>query len=210
MISSMERNGRADGRTSMRSTRLWRTWWSRWMQERGLPCASMVISSRSEEGDDAAAKVDWGTGAFSCHRGSCARRWRSSKVCDRLRQLQVPFVTYGGFDQLDGACADAVHVNKPETSSVLVAALYGLARRLQLRGYARQPQPSDLNFPFLVGGPITHHKSLGRFGRASGAVPAPPAGLAAHGRYCASLFLARAPSQHAVGIGKRHLHRVGI
>lgn len=50
----------------------------------------------------------------------------SSEICQRLRELHVPFVTYSGFAHLDGACADATHVSKPASPSVLVATVTGL------------------------------------------------------------------------------------
>lgn len=50
----------------------------------------------------------------------------SSEICERLKQRSVPFIIYSGFAHLDGACADANHVNKPASPSVLVATVTGL------------------------------------------------------------------------------------
>jgi DNA-binding response OmpR family regulator len=50
----------------------------------------------------------------------------SSEICERLKERKVPFVTYSGFARLDGACAEAVHVSKPASPSVLVATITGL------------------------------------------------------------------------------------
>ena len=50
----------------------------------------------------------------------------SSEVCERLKERNVPFVTYSGFAHLKGACADAKHVNKPASPAVLVATITGL------------------------------------------------------------------------------------
>jgi DNA-binding response OmpR family regulator len=50
----------------------------------------------------------------------------SSEICQRLKERSVPFVIYSGFAHLDGACADAKHVNKPASPSVLVATVTGL------------------------------------------------------------------------------------
>ena len=50
----------------------------------------------------------------------------SSEICERLKQRNVPFVTYSGFTQLGGPCAEAEHVNKPASPAVLVATLTGL------------------------------------------------------------------------------------
>ncbi len=50
----------------------------------------------------------------------------SSEICERLKERSVPFVIYSGVAHLDGACADAKHVNKPASPSVLVATVTGL------------------------------------------------------------------------------------
>jgi len=50
----------------------------------------------------------------------------SSELCARLKERNVPFVTYSGFAHLEGACAGADHVNKPASPSVLVATVTGL------------------------------------------------------------------------------------
>ena len=50
----------------------------------------------------------------------------SSEICHRLTERNVPFVTYSGFAHLDGACAQAEHVNKPARPTVLVATITGL------------------------------------------------------------------------------------
>lgn len=50
----------------------------------------------------------------------------SSEVCDRLRERKVPFITYSGFDRVDGLCADAPLVKKPATPAMLVATITGL------------------------------------------------------------------------------------
>jgi DNA-binding response OmpR family regulator len=50
----------------------------------------------------------------------------SSEICDRLKHLNVPFVTYSGYTHVDGACADAVHVAKPATPHMLLATVKGV------------------------------------------------------------------------------------
>jgi DNA-binding response OmpR family regulator len=50
----------------------------------------------------------------------------SSELCQRLKERDVPFVTYSGFANLHGACAEADHVNKPTSPSVLLATVTGL------------------------------------------------------------------------------------
>ena len=48
------------------------------------------------------------------------------RFAQRLTERNVPFVTYSGFAHLNGACAEAKHVNKPASPSVLVATVTGL------------------------------------------------------------------------------------
>jgi len=50
----------------------------------------------------------------------------SSELCRRLKEREVPFVTYSGFAHLHGACADVDHVEKPSSPSVLVTTVTGL------------------------------------------------------------------------------------
>ena len=50
----------------------------------------------------------------------------SSELCHRLKERDVPFVTYSGFATLHGACAEADHVDKPASPPVLVATIAGL------------------------------------------------------------------------------------
>jgi DNA-binding response OmpR family regulator len=50
----------------------------------------------------------------------------SSEICERLKERSVPFIIYSGFAHLHGACADAKHVNKPASPSMLVATVTGL------------------------------------------------------------------------------------
>ena len=64
----------------------------------------------------------------------------SSEICARLKERNVPFVTYSGFAHLEGACAGADHVNKPASPSVLVATVTGLLARGPTRiGRQRNP-----------------------------------------------------------------------
>jgi DNA-binding response OmpR family regulator len=53
----------------------------------------------------------------------------SSEICARLKERDVPFVTYSGYTHLGGACAQAVHVNKPATPTVLVTTIKALLAR---------------------------------------------------------------------------------
>ena len=44
----------------------------------------------------------------------------SSGIIERLKERDVPFVIYSGFANLGGACAEAEHVSKPASPSVLL------------------------------------------------------------------------------------------
>jgi DNA-binding response OmpR family regulator len=50
----------------------------------------------------------------------------SQKVCERMKERNIPFVTFSGYDHLVGACREGVHVKKPASISVLVATVRGL------------------------------------------------------------------------------------
>jgi DNA-binding response OmpR family regulator len=50
----------------------------------------------------------------------------SSRVCARLKELDVPFFLYSGHAHSDGACAKALHIAKPASSRTLIAAVVGL------------------------------------------------------------------------------------
>ena len=50
----------------------------------------------------------------------------SSEICERLNERNVPFITYSGFGNIEGACAKGPHVNKPASPSFLVATVKGL------------------------------------------------------------------------------------
>lgn len=50
----------------------------------------------------------------------------SSEICERLTERDIPFVTYSGFNNLEGACASGENVNKPASPTVLVTSVRGL------------------------------------------------------------------------------------
>jgi DNA-binding response OmpR family regulator len=52
----------------------------------------------------------------------------SSSLCERLRELSIPFVLHSGYSAVEGACRDAVFVAKPENPEVLVTTVEGLLR----------------------------------------------------------------------------------
>ena len=49
-----------------------------------------------------------------------------SLLCARLRARSIPFIIYSGFPKLEGACQGTLHITKPATDAVLVAAMVGL------------------------------------------------------------------------------------
>ena len=47
----------------------------------------------------------------------------TSEICTILKDRQIPFVVYSGYDHMQGDCADAELVHKPASPHVLVARL---------------------------------------------------------------------------------------
>ena len=47
----------------------------------------------------------------------------STKLCARLKERGIPYMSYSGFDPVKGASADAPHIMKPESMDVLMSAL---------------------------------------------------------------------------------------
>ena len=56
----------------------------------------------------------------------------SSKVCARMKERNIPFVTYSGYDHLTGMCRGGAYVKKPARMSVLVTTVEGLLARRQI------------------------------------------------------------------------------
>ena len=50
----------------------------------------------------------------------------STQVCGRLKERNIPFVTYSGYDYPRGPCQGGVHVKKPTSMSLLVTTVKGL------------------------------------------------------------------------------------
>jgi len=50
----------------------------------------------------------------------------TTKVCQRMKERNIPFVTFSGYDDLVGIYREGPHVKKPASISVLVAAVKGL------------------------------------------------------------------------------------
>ena len=49
----------------------------------------------------------------------------SSTIYARMKERNIPFVTYSGYDDLDGVAHGGVHVKKPARMSVLVDTVKG-------------------------------------------------------------------------------------
>ena len=52
----------------------------------------------------------------------------SSRLCERLKELDIPFVLHSGYSNLDGPCRGAPFVSKPASPDVLVTTLERLFR----------------------------------------------------------------------------------
>ena len=52
----------------------------------------------------------------------------TSDVCAKLKERNVPFIVYSGYDKLDGACASGELVPKPASPHMLLTALQGVLR----------------------------------------------------------------------------------
>jgi DNA-binding NtrC family response regulator len=50
----------------------------------------------------------------------------STALCERLKERNIPFVTYSGYGDLDGACGAGPHIIKPADPQVLVTTVAGL------------------------------------------------------------------------------------
>jgi DNA-binding response OmpR family regulator len=50
----------------------------------------------------------------------------TTKVCERMKERNIPFVTFSGYDDLVGIYREGPHVKKPASISALVAAVKGL------------------------------------------------------------------------------------
>ena len=50
----------------------------------------------------------------------------SSVLCHRLTERDIPFVTYTGYGDIEGACSAGAHVAKPANTSVLVSTVASL------------------------------------------------------------------------------------
>ncbi len=60
----------------------------------------------------------------------------SPMVCARMRERDIPFITYSGYENLGGAYGECVHVRKPASISVLVATVKGLLAECQIQAVA--------------------------------------------------------------------------
>jgi len=47
----------------------------------------------------------------------------STKVCARLKERGIPYISYSGYDPVPGADPNAPHINKPVSMDVLMSAM---------------------------------------------------------------------------------------
>ena len=52
----------------------------------------------------------------------------SSRLCERLKERDIPFVIHSGYRNLEGACSDGVEIDKPTPPQLLVTTIAGLLR----------------------------------------------------------------------------------
>ena len=50
----------------------------------------------------------------------------SAQICGRMRERNIPFITYSGYDHPRGPCLGGVHIRKPASMSLLVTTVKGL------------------------------------------------------------------------------------
>ena len=55
----------------------------------------------------------------------------SSLLYKRLNERGIPFMIYSGYPRIEGASHDALHIQKPSSHEVLVAAMEGLIQRAE-------------------------------------------------------------------------------
>lgn len=56
----------------------------------------------------------------------------SSVLCQRLKERDVPFITYSGHTNIDGACAGTMHLTKPTSGSLLVSTVKDILAQRQI------------------------------------------------------------------------------
>jgi DNA-binding response OmpR family regulator len=49
-----------------------------------------------------------------------------TQICERLKERNIPFITYSGCDHPRGPCRGGVHIRKPASMSLLVTTIKGL------------------------------------------------------------------------------------
>jgi DNA-binding response OmpR family regulator len=50
----------------------------------------------------------------------------TTEICARLKERSLPFVTFSGYDRIEGPCSEGVHITKPARISTLVATVEAL------------------------------------------------------------------------------------
>jgi DNA-binding response OmpR family regulator len=49
-----------------------------------------------------------------------------SQLCERMKERNIPFITYSGYDHPRGPCRGGVHIKKPASMSLLVTTVKGM------------------------------------------------------------------------------------
>ena len=84
--------------------------------------AEVLITSLQRE----ALAVVEGTTISAAILDHSLRDGDASQLCTRLKERNIPFVIYSGFDKLDATNDIAVHISKPASTDVLVTTVVGL------------------------------------------------------------------------------------
>jgi DNA-binding response OmpR family regulator len=50
----------------------------------------------------------------------------NSRVCERMKERNIPFIAYSGYDHPRGPCLGGVHIRKPASMSLLVTTVKDL------------------------------------------------------------------------------------
>jgi len=50
----------------------------------------------------------------------------TAEICERMKERNIPFVTFSGYDRVDGGWREGVHIKKPASMSVLVGTVKSL------------------------------------------------------------------------------------
>jgi DNA-binding response OmpR family regulator len=63
----------------------------------------------------------------------------TSTVCERMTERNIPFIIYSGYDRVDGAARDGVHVKKPVSMPELLAIVQCVITERQMSRHRQEP-----------------------------------------------------------------------